>query len=95
MNELVPRLQRIAKQVRHLQQERSELLERLAGSEATAQQHHREVEVLEERVQGLERENEALRMARSLPTGPGREEAKQRIDELVGEIDRCLRLIKA
>jgi hypothetical protein len=46
-------------------------------------------------VAGLEQENEVIRMARSLPAGQGREEAKQRIDELVDEIDRCLRLIKA
>jgi hypothetical protein len=81
--------------VRHLQQERTELLERLAGSEAMAKERHRNIEVLSERVAGLERENEVLRLARSLPEGQGREKAKQRIDALVDEIDRCLRLIKA
>lgn len=95
MNDLAQRLQRIGKQVRHLQQERNELLERLAGAEANAQERHRNMEVLTERVAGLERENEVLRLARSLPEGPGRDTAKQRIDALVDEIDRCLRLVKA
>ena len=95
MNELAQRVQRIGKQVRHLQQERDDLLQRLAGTEAIAQERHRDIEVLTERVAGLERENEVLRLARSLPEGPGRETAKQRIDALVDEIDRCLRLIKA
>ena len=95
MNQLVQRVQRIGKQLRHLQQERNDLLARLEGAEATAQERHRNMEVLTERVAGLERENEVLRMARSLPEGAGREKAKQRIDALVEEIDRCLRLIKA
>lgn len=95
MNELARRVQRIGKQVRLLQQERSDLLERLAGTEATAQQRQQQLQVLAQRVAGLEQENDVIRMARSLPAGQGREEAKQRIDELVDEIDRCLRLIKA
>ena len=95
MNELAQRVQRIGKHLRHLVQERDDLLERLAGTEAIAQERHRNMEVLTQRVAGLERENEVLRLARSLPEGKGRDTAKQRIDELVDEIDRCLRLIKA
>lgn len=95
MSELVIRLKAVRKQVRLLIQERDALREQVDKLEADAQQKHREMEVLAARVVEMERENEVLRMARSLDTGEGREEAKQRIDELVDEIDRCLALIKA
>ena len=95
MNELVTRLKAVRKQVHLLIQERDALGEQVDRLETDAQQKHREMEVLAARVAELERENEVLRMARSLDTGEGRDEAKQRIDELVDEIDRCLALIKA
>lgn len=93
MNELVQRLNAVKVQVRSLLKERETLREKLARSESLAGARHQEIEVLNQRVTGLERENEVLRTAGSL-SAAGPEEAGRRIDELVDEIDRCLALIK-
>ena len=93
MNELVQRLKAVEDGVRDLIKERDMLHGRLLKSEGLAGTRHQEIEVLSQRVAGLERENEVLRTARSLDAAEP-EEAGRRIDELVDEIDRCLTLIK-
>ncbi len=47
--------------------------------------------VLQARIAELEKENEVLRSARA--TAADRSGTKERIDELVSEIDRCLALL--
>ena len=55
----------------------------------------READVLKARVKELEQENEVLRTAKAAVEQPAREGAKEQIDELVNEIDRCLALLNA
>ena len=95
MSDLIQRLQHVQDKVRELMKEREQLHERQVEQEATLHGRHQQIEVLKARVAGLEQENEVLRMARGLSGGEGTMEAKQRIDELVNEIDRCLALINA
>lgn len=95
MSELIQRLKSVHSKVCVLVEERSALQRQLDGLEAAAQEKHQEIEVLKARLAGLEQENEVLRIARSLNGGEGKAEAKQRIDQLVDEIDRCLALINA
>jgi cell division protein FtsB len=51
-------------------------------------------EVLQARVTELEHENEVLRTVKAAPAASDRSGSKERIDELVIEIDRCLALLQ-
>lgn len=65
-------------------------------AQATMREAHdlqRRCETLTARVSELERENEVLRKARPATNGPAGTATKERIDELVKEIDRCMALI--
>jgi hypothetical protein len=73
--------------------DRNALRERAAELEAEDHEHRRLVEVLKARVTELERENGVLRKARLAESEVGTTGTKERIDELVHEIDRCLALI--
>lgn len=50
-------------------------------------------EVLRARITELEQENEVLRAVKATPVARDRSGSKERIDELVIEIDRCLALL--
>ena len=75
--------------------EHKALRKRVADQEGRMQDHERMVEVLKARVTELERENEVLRTAKALDNRPEAPGTKEKIDELVHEIDRCLALINA
>jgi hypothetical protein len=51
-------------------------------------------EVLQARLSELEQENEVLRTVKAAPAASDRSGSKERIDELVIEIDRCLALLQ-
>ena len=89
------RAQAVQERVARLIRDHHKLQRRTAALETTAQDQKRTVETLRARVAELERENEVLRNAKPAATrveGPG---TKERIDELVNEIDRCLAMIQA
>ena len=65
------------------------------AAEGRAREAAREKEVLTARIKELEQENEVLRKAAAPPGAPGREGTKERIDELVKEIDQCLALMNS
>lgn len=94
MNTLPDRLIRVQEQVDRLIREHKQLQERYLDQERMAREHKRTCDVLKARVQELERENEVLRKAeRPTSSGPNEPGTKERIDELVAEIDRCLELL--
>ena len=93
MSELVERLRSVHDRVAQLLRQHRELraqLDRVGSSERELGQR---IAVLETRIAELEKENEVLRSAKAAHEAavPG---AKERIDELVQEIDRCLELIQ-
>ncbi len=94
MSTLIERLNAVKEHVTRLVQEHDRLRERITVYEREAQEHRRMSDVLNTRISELERENEVLReaaeQAKSLSARPG---SKERIDELVAEIDRCLELL--
>lgn len=93
MSGLPERISRITGHVEALLRQRDQLRSRVAELEAERAGHQRTVEVLKARVAQLEQEAEVLRRTKpATPAGevPG---TKQRIDELVNEIDRCLALL--
>ncbi|HQW04387.1 MAG: hypothetical protein IPH05_12910 [Flavobacteriales bacterium] len=94
MNTLSNRLLAVKEKVTRLTREHEELRQRSSESDTAARDSHRNVDVLKARVAELERENEALRQGRSAGGGtrPG---TKEKIDELVNEIDHCLALLKS
>ena len=87
------RLQHIQEQVARLLGDHAALRMRAAELETEANDHRRTVEVLKARVTELERENGVLRKARAAESGAGASGTKERINELVHEIDRCLALL--
>lgn len=95
MNTLTDRLRAIQDRISRLLREHDTLKRRSAELETEARDHQRMAEVLKARVGELERENEVLRKARPTESGPADPGTKERIDELVHEIDRCLALLSA
>lgn len=87
------RLTTILQQVHRLVAERNELKARLQHVDGELSDLRRMEEVLRARVAELERENGVLRKARSAEAGAATAGTKERIDELVHEIDRCLALL--
>lgn len=94
MNTITERLHKVQEQVARLVGDHKTLRARAAELEAANHDHQRTSEVLTERVAELERENEVLRKAKPAPGELGAPGTKERIDELVNEIDRCLALIQ-
>lgn len=94
MTEAIERLQHATLRVGALVKEHEQLRQRHARAEEELGTQRRTNEVLGKRVSELEQENEVLRTVQSkqkdMPP-----QAKERIDELVSEIDRCLALISA
>ena len=95
MSDLIQRLRSVQERVARVVQERDAFQGKVSALEAQAREGHRTTEVLRARIAELERENEVLRTSRAASGSAGTPEAKQRIDELVHEIDRCLALISA
>lgn len=95
MSELASRLRNVRTHVERVLAERQTLSTQLTRNEADLRDQQRSAEVLHARITELERENEVLRSARPSPSSVGAERAgtKERIDELVNEIDRCLALL--
>ena len=94
MNTLIDRLHTVQEQVARLVRDHKALRESAAELETAGHDHQRTSEVLTARVAELERENEVLRKAKPTTNGPSDTGSKERIDELVNEIDRCLALIQ-
>lgn len=90
---LTERLRAVQEQVTRLVREHQALHGKLAQAESEAQEHRRTVDLLKVRVAELERENEVLRKSKGGEGRSGDPGTKERIDELVHEIDRCLALI--
>lgn len=95
MNTLIDRLRIIQDHVTRLLGELALLKKRTAELETDAHDHQRMGEVLKARVTELERENEVLRKAKPMNSGSSDTGTKERIDELVYEIDHCLALLNA
>lgn len=94
MNTLPDRLIKVQEQVDRLIREHKQLQAGYSDQERTAREHQRTCDVLKARVQELERENEVLRKAERSTTGGSNDPGtKERIDELVAEIDQCLELL--
>lgn len=95
MSELASRLRAVHVQVARLVADREAARKRVLSLEHDLREHQRSAQVLQARIAELERENEVLRVTRPAPVqrAEGQTEAKQRIDELVNEIDRCLALL--
>ena len=95
MSDLASRIRAVHMHVARLVADREAARRRLVALEHEQRDQQRNAEVLRARIAELERENEVLRVTR--PTqqqrAEGQPEAKQRIDELVNEIDRCLALL--
>jgi uncharacterized protein YicC (UPF0701 family) len=88
------RLKTVHGQVASLVQEHLALRRRVTELEQAGREHDRLREVLSSRVSELERENEVLRTSRPAAVATGIPGTKERIDELVDEIDRCLAMIQ-
>ena len=95
MNTITDRLQYVREQVTRLVRDHGTLRTKATDLEAEVRDAHRKAEVLRARVDELERENEVLRKGRSAGGGVNGPGTKDRIDELVKEIDQCLAMIKA
>lgn len=93
MEGLLERIGAARAAVKHLQAERGRLAAALEAMEARAREGGREQEVLKARIKELVQENEALRTALASVKEPERDGAKEKIDELVKEIDECLALL--
>ncbi|MBS1547690.1 MAG: hypothetical protein JST38_15795 [Bacteroidetes bacterium] len=76
-----------------LKEEQTRANATIASLEASMQNQSREAEVLRARIKELEQENGVLRTAKAPEGETGREGKKEKIDELVQEIDRCLALL--
>ncbi|MCB0770256.1 MAG: hypothetical protein KDC00_07605 [Flavobacteriales bacterium] len=92
---LTDRLRVVEEKVKHLVDAHGSLRKKAAELDAQAQENRRKAEVLKARVAELERENEVLRKGRAAGGGTTVPGTKERIDELVNEIDSCLALLKA
>lgn len=95
MNTLTDRLLKVQEQVTRLVREHQVVQTRASELEVKARDNQRTAEVLKARVTELEKENEVLRKGRSTEGGTNAPGTKERIDELVHEIDHCLALLKS
>ncbi len=94
MSELKERLVHIRAGVEHLVKERDEQRARVAKLASQIHDESGMLDVLRKRVADLERENKVLRTTQTfVNTDTG--ESKERIDQLVKEIDTCLSLLRS
>jgi chromosome segregation ATPase len=95
MNDLATRLRTVHSHVLSLVQDRDRLNAKLNQIEEELREEKRNADVLKARITELERENEVLRAVKATPVAAHHTGSKERIDELVSEIDRCLALLNA
>ncbi|MBK8340544.1 MAG: hypothetical protein IPK99_11390 [Flavobacteriales bacterium] len=93
MSEQAERLRAVYLRVEALLQQRNDLRAQLDRIGTAERQQGQRSAVLEARVAELEKENEVLRTSKPASVGEDAQGTKQRIDELVNEIDRCLALL--
>ncbi|HMU14203.1 MAG: hypothetical protein JST41_04055 [Bacteroidetes bacterium] len=98
MSDLAPRLRQVHARVEGLLKDRDRSASEHLGLVEQLRELKRSDEVLRARIEELEREIAVLRAVQTVPHGNGatgdRSGTKERIDELVSEIDRCLALLK-
>jgi chromosome segregation ATPase len=93
MEGLTLRIGAARERVQELLRERTRHVAAIAALEAEVRDGHREADVLKARIVELEQENEVLRAVKTTPETGSRTGTKEKIDELVNEIDRCLALL--
>lgn len=93
MEGLLERISAARAKVQQDQRERSRQRAVHDALEGTLRDKARETEVLRARIHELEQENEVLRTAKTAYTAANRAGSKEKIDELVSEIDQCLALL--
>ncbi len=93
MENLQERLVAGRKKLNALFSERARAIAAVEGLETRLRDQSREADVLRARIKELEQENEVYRTAKAAPVAVEREGTKEKIDELVIEIDRCLALL--
>ncbi len=93
MSGLAERIHSVHTHVERLLHERDRLTATNASLEADLRDQQRNSDVLNARLEELERENEVLRAVRHTPVVEQGTGTKERIDDLVIEIDRCLALL--
>ena len=98
MSDLAPRLRQVHARVEGLLKDRDRHAAAHLALEEQLRELKRSDEVLRARIAELEREIVVLRAVRPAPAVNGAAEdrpgSKERIDELVSEIDRCLALLR-
>jgi chromosome segregation ATPase len=93
MRTITERLHEVRLRVDRLVRDHGGLQHAHAALEVRMHEYQRMVDVLKARVAELERENEVLRQARAAEERAPAPIQKEKIDELVHEIDRCLALL--
>ncbi|MFT3885348.1 MAG: hypothetical protein QM724_07930 [Flavobacteriales bacterium] len=93
MSDLAERIRNARTHLGCLLRDKGRLTASVSELENELRDRQRATEVLQARVAELERENEVLRTVRPATTAADRAGTKERIDELVSEIDRCLALL--
>lgn len=93
MSELAPRMRVLHHKVRNLLQERDRLATDRRQADEELRELKRNASVLQARIVELEREIEVLRASKPHVAVTERPVTKERFDELVSEIDRCLALL--
>ncbi|HEX2618191.1 MAG TPA: hypothetical protein VHL57_11660 [Flavobacteriales bacterium] len=93
MSDLAERIRNARTQLGRVLRDKERLTASVSELENELRDRQRASEVLQARVAELERENEVLRAVRPAPVAVDRAGTKERIDELVSEIDRCLALL--
>src|SRR5690606_8857850 len=94
METLKDRLLALQQRVARLVVDHAALKQEAANATKEAQDLQRRCATLMARVSELERENEVLRKARPASSGSAVTGTKERIDDLVKEIDHCMALIR-
>lgn len=93
MEGLHERIKAARAKVKQLHADRARLAAAVEALEARTREGNRELDVLKARIKELEQENEVLRTAMAAAKEPERDGTKEKIDELVKEIDQCLALL--
>lgn len=93
MDGLLERISAARAKVQQEQREHSRLRAANEALEVTLRDKARETEVLKARIREMEQENEVLRTEKEAPVADNRAGTKEKIDELVNEIDQCIALL--
>lgn len=93
MSEITERLTRAAALAERMVKEKKDLQKRLANLESMLTDIRRENELLRESLIEKEELLHILQTAKSLNSREDKEEAKKKVDDLVREIEHCLKLL--